>query len=70
VAALNGCTSTPRTGCAYTRFLRFDSVWGRLIAVDSDSPDRACPQPVKEIIEMVGSERRSRSAGTSWIDTV
>jgi hypothetical protein len=27
VAALNGCTSTPRTGCAYTRFLRFDSVW-------------------------------------------
>src|SRR6516164_1752307 len=51
VVALNGCTSTPRTGCAYTRFLRFDSVWGRLIAVDLDNPDWACPRPAKEIIE-------------------
>ena len=68
MVALNGCTSTPRTGRAYTRFLRFDSVWGRLIALDPENPDRACPRPAKEIIETVGSDRRSRSAGTSGID--
>jgi hypothetical protein len=69
VVALNGCTSTPRTGCAYTRFLRFDSVWGPLIAVELGNPDRACRRSAQEKIETSRIGPAFAFCGTSWVDT-